>query len=216
MCISYCTVSAQNKRITVVRNGLLIVEAEAYASQAADEVRKWYIISDSSPVNVQPDGDESHATSASNKAYIEILPDTRRTDKDKLIAGENYSNNPGMAVLTYHIKFKRAGRYYIWVKTFSTGNEDNSIHVGLNNQWPESGQRMQWCEGKNSWTWASKQRTEKNHCGEPGKIYLDVTKKGVNVIQFSMREDGFEIDQFIVTNNRDFRPMGYIEPVVSP
>jgi hypothetical protein len=192
------------------------VEAEAYLSQSEDHLRKWYTIRDNSAVGMQLDGDESHFSSASNKAYIEVLPDTRRTDKDKLVSGENFSNTPGMAVLTYQIKFKKPGRYYVWVKAYSTGNEDNSIHVGINDHWPETGQRMQWCEGKNIWTWASKQRTEKSHCGEPGKIFLDVMKKGNHTIHFSMREDGFEMDQFILTNNAAFRPLGYSESLTSP
>ena len=65
---------------------------------------------------------------------------------------------------------------------------------------------MQWCDGKDLWTWASKQRTDANHCGEPYLIYLDVDTKGEHNIQFSMREDGFEFDKFILTTDKDFIP----------
>jgi hypothetical protein len=65
---------------------------------------------------------------------------------------------------------------------------------------------MQWCEGKNQWTWASKQRTDANHCGEPYHIFLDVDTKGEHTVQFSMREDGFEFDKFILTTDKDFIP----------
>ena len=34
----------------------------------------------------------------------------------------------------------------------------------------ESGERMQWCKGKNKWTWSSAQRVEENHCGTPQTI----------------------------------------------
>ena len=131
---------------------------------------------------------------------LQALPDTRRTHDDKLIRGENFSDVPGeMAVLTYRVRFPAPGRYYVWIRAYSTGTEDNGIHVGLNGSWPESGKRMQWCEGKNAWTWASKQRTAANHCGEPGKIWLDVPSAGEHTVQFSMREDGFRFDQFRLT-----------------
>jgi hypothetical protein len=68
---------------------------------------------------------------------------------------------------------------------------------------------MQWCDGKDSWRWESKQRTEKNHCGEPHMIYLDVDKAGEHEVMFSMREDGFEFDKLILTLDRDYeRPEG--------
>jgi len=61
-----------------------------------------------------------------------------------------------MAVLTYNVHFSTPGRYYVWARAYSTGSEDNGLHVGLNGDWPASGQRMQWCQGKNNWRWESK------------------------------------------------------------
>jgi hypothetical protein len=120
----------------------------------------------------------------------------RVTHDDKLINGENFSNQPGeMAVLHYRVQFSTPGRYYVWVRAYSSGPEDNSIHAGLDGVGPASGARMQWCESKNAWRWESRQRTEKNHCGEPGKIYLDVTTAGWHTVSFSMREAGFQFDQ---------------------
>jgi hypothetical protein len=71
--------------------------------------------------------------------------------------------------------------------------------VGIDGDWPASGQRLQWCEGKNTWTWDSKQRTQEVHCGVPELIYLEIYKPGEHEIQFSMREDGFEFDKFVLT-----------------
>ena len=92
------------------------------------------------------------------------------------------------------------------MRAFSTGSEDNGIHVGIDGTWPESGQRMQWCEGKNDWTWASKQRTEKVHCGEPYLIFFEINKKGKHTISFSMREDGFRIDRFALSTDINYVP----------
>jgi hypothetical protein len=187
--------------------GIVAVEAEHFYKQSLTDKRAWHITTSKSAPDVQPDGDPTHVGGASGGAYVECLPDTRRTHGDKLIHGENFSNEPGkMAVLHYKVHFNTPGRYYVWVRAFSTGSEDNGLHVGLDGAWPESGQRLQWCEGKHTWRWDSRQRTEKNHCGEPYKIYLDIEKAGEHEIAFSMREDGFEFDQFILTTTREFVP----------
>jgi hypothetical protein len=179
------------------REGVIRVEAESFAAQHKTSVRKWHVVK-------APAG---HSAGASGGAYVEALPDTRTTHDDKLTKGENFTDDPGtMAVLDYPVRFTTPGRYYVWVRAYSTGTEDNSIHVGVDGTWPESGKRMQWCEGKNSWQWASKQRTVANHCGEPGKIYLDIDKPGLHTISFSMREDGFEFDSWIMTTNPSLQP----------
>jgi hypothetical protein len=190
--------------------GLVTVEAEHFSVQTETETRKWYITSAAQTPEISPDGDESHADSASGGAYIEILPDTRQNHSMKLINGENFSNQPGkLAVLVYPVHFNTTGRYYVWVRAYSTGSEDNGLHVGLDGKWPESGQRLQWCEGKNSWRWESKQRTNEQHCGEPYKIYLDIENPGLHTVEFSMREDGFEFDKWLMTKDRGFtRPAG--------
>jgi len=191
------------------KDGVATVEAELFYKQTLTEIRQWYITSKGKLPSATPNPDPEHIAGASNNAYIEILPDTRVTPADKLTDGINFSGTPGkMGVLHYKVKINQPGRYYVWVRCYSSGAEDNSVHVGFNNTWPEHGQRMQWCEGKNAWTWASKQRTEKEHCGVPKEIYLDIDKAGVHDIQFSMREDGFDMDKFILTNNIDYVPVG--------
>jgi CubicO group peptidase (beta-lactamase class C family) len=192
------------------QDGLVAVEAEHFFQQTLTEKRAWHLTSPQHTPEVTPDGDPPHLEGASGGAYLELLPDTRRTHGDPLIHGENFSNQPGrLAVLHYLIHFNNPGRYYVWVRAYSTGTEDNGLHAGLNGEWPASGQRLQWCDGKNSWWWESKQRTEQEHCGEPHGIYLDIPTAGEHEIQFSMREDGFEFDKFILTLDRHFaRPDG--------
>lgn len=186
---------------TVEKEGLVSVEAEQFISQEKDEIRKWYVI-DATTALLYKGVDTLQSSTASKNAFIAILPDTRVTRNDKLIRGRNFSNEPGqMAVISYEIQFTNPGKYYVWVRAYSTGAEDNGIHVGLNGQWPESGQRMQWCEGKNQWTWASRQRTEAVHCGEEKLIFLEIPSPGKHTISFSMREDGFRFDKFVLSKN---------------
>lgn len=191
------------------KEGVLSVEAEHFTNQTLDEKRKWYLISKESLPPQLTDGDEPHYKTASKDAYLELLPDTRRTHDDTLKRGINFSPEPGqMAILEYHVKFNNPGKYYVWVRAYSTGTEDNGIHVGINGKWPDSGQRMQWCDGKNSWTWESKQRTKEVHCGEPELIWIDVPSAGKHTISFSMREDGFEFDKWVMTKAYE-KPEGF-------
>ncbi|MEQ9406810.1 MAG: DUF5060 domain-containing protein [Fuerstiella sp.] len=187
------------------RQGLVAVEAEHFFEQSQTETRAFHLTTADDTPKVEPDGDASHVAGASGGAYLEVLPDTRRTHGDKLIRNTNFAPEPGrMAVLSYKVHISTPGRYYVWVRAFSTGTEDNGLHVGLDGQWPASGQRLQWCEGKRTWRWESRQRTEKVHCGEPYRIYLDIDTAGEHVVQFSMREDGFEFDKWLMTTQRDF------------
>lgn len=189
-------------------NATIVVEAEDFFAQSNTEKREWKVIDSEYSNDGVVDGDAPHYTTASGKAYIELLPDTRRTHDDKLIKGENFCGTPGeVAVVKYKVNFENPGRYYVWVRAYSTGTEDNGIHVGLDGEWPESGKRMQWCKGKNEWTWESKQRTAQQHCGVPKLIYLDVPTKGEHIVSFSMREDGFEFDQFCLSTEYVVPPM---------
>lgn len=196
------TPTAPTGTIPEERNGQVIVEAETFVSQEKTENRRWYITSTTQTPGVSPDGDPNHAGTASSGAYIEILPDTRRSHSDTLISGVNYSNTPGqVAIVKYSIKFNTPGRYYVWARIFSTTPEDNGMHVGVNGTWPSSGARMQWCDGKNTWFWNSAQRTDANHCGVLGKIWIDIPSAGTHTVAFSMREDGIEFDKFLLTTN---------------
>ena len=126
--------------------GLVAVEAEFFYKQSLSDIRQWYMYSKDVWPKVGRDDDDPHCKGASNNAYVEILPDTRVTHADKLTGGENFSNEPGkLALLHYKVYFNTTGRYYVWVRAHSTGSEDNGIHVGIDGEWPESGQRMQWC-----------------------------------------------------------------------
>lgn len=210
-CATFSTIAlgqqpiADKDLVFAERDGVIAVEAEHFAEQTHRDRRAFYLVTSDSKPNIEPDGDPPHVAGASGGAYLEILPDTRRSHADKLIKQENFSPEPGkMAVLTYNVQISTAGRYYVWVRAYSTGSEDNGLHVGIDGDWPSSGQRLQWCEGKHTWRWESKQRTEKQHCGEPYKIFLDIDRPGLHKIHFSMREDGFEFDKWLMTTDRNF------------
>ena len=168
----------------------ILVQAEDFVAQRDDDVRQW-CVAGNCPEGWERDGTES---------YIALTPDTRLTHDDELIRGENFSGSPGrMAIVSYDVEFPAAGRWYLWVRAYSQGSEDNSVHAGLNGDWPESGARVQYCEGRHQWFWESSQRTVEDHCGVPGGLWLDVPEAGTHRVEFSMREDGFVFDAFYLT-----------------
>jgi hypothetical protein len=188
--------------------GLVAVEAEHFFKQELTGKRAWHLTSPSAHPKLTPDTDGTHVVGASGGAYLEALPDTRWTHDEPLIAGENFSNEPGkIAVLSYKVRFATPGRYHFWARVYSTGGEDNGLHVGLNGTWPESGRRWQTVK-KNAWQWDSRQRTEAVHVGVPGQLYLDVPRAGDHIVQISMREDGFEIDKWLMTTDAKYVPDG--------
>jgi len=191
--------------------GVVAVEAEHYHGQDSASSRRWCLSADGVEPGVEPDGDPMHVEGASGGAYLEALPDTRRTHGDRLMPGVNFFPNPSVkaeGVLSYRVWFNTPGRYRVWARLYSTGTEDNGLHVGLDGRWPESGKRLQWCEGKHGWRWESRQRTQEEHCGVPGRIYLDIDEPGEHVIAFAMREDGAELDKWMMTTDFDARPEG--------
>lgn len=187
-------------------DGIVVVEAEDYDAVARQEHRKWYLTTVERTPEVKPDPDPNHAEGAVGKAYLEILPDTRVTHSDPLVKGVSFTNVGGeCGVLYYPVVFSEPGRYYVWVRMCCTGTEDNGLHVGLDGRWPESGARLQFTGKHGQWQWDSRQRTEKVHTGVLGQIWLDIEEPGLHTIMFSMREDGFEFDRFLLT--KDQSPM---------
>ena len=180
-------------------DGTIAVEAESFVKQSQTDIRKWYVIRDTTTNLPMPDPDGNHVAGASGQAYLELLPDTRTTHDDSLQRGINFSPEPGkMAILDYQVHFNDTGKYYVWVRTHTSGTEDNGIHVGLDGEWPATGQRMQFDGNKGEWSWESRQRTEEVHTGVPELIYLQINTPGLHTISFSMREDGFEFDKWVM------------------
>ena len=190
---------------------MIEVEAESFTSKDLKNFKRdFYIYSENSQAAISPDPDEPHLDGASGGAYFEILPDTRVTHDDKLIRKSVHANFYPVAgagpEVTYPINVVKAGRYYIWMRAYSTGSEDNGAHIGLNGEWPATAQRIQWCKGKRQWTWSNGQRTEADHCGGAARIYIEIPTTGEHTLNVAAREDGFELDKIVLTTDAEFVP----------
>ena len=184
------------------------VEAESFQSQDLTKNRAWYITSDERTKKIKPDPDKKHIGGASNRTYIEVLPETF-TDKSRTMReGVNFSRTPGkVAVLNYKVNFKTTGKFYVWVKGYCSSTLDNSIHVGMDDKWKESGTGLYFCDGQDKWSWSSYLRNRTDDCDPNAKrAYIIVNRPGTHTIQFSMREDGFEFDKFVLTKERGKKP----------
>lgn len=185
------------------------VEAEAYDSK--DD--RWYYFDETTSPDVPPDGDSNNSSTASGKAYMEVLPDRRvYGDERDQVLDENGNQTPIGGIwfaagagprLNYTVDFPEAGRYLVYVRALKNGTEDNSVHAGLNNSWPNVGPLQLSCRSaRNRWEWRSAQRTEVNHCGDENiPVYVDVPSTGQHTVNFSAREDGYEQDSFFLVKD---------------
>ena len=193
--------------------GLLVIEAEGYHSKANTSLRDWYIFPATGTPTPDPDG--PHATGTGGGQYVEILPDTLAASGDPLEYGTNFfETGVGAPRMDYQVNITTPGRYYGRFRAYSTGTDDNGVHIGVDNIWPLSGTAVQWCDGKNSWYWSAARRVPEDHCGITNGIYLDLTA-GVHTIMIAMREDGFELDRFVLTTDSNYFPTG-VGPAKSP
>lgn len=171
------------------------VEAEDYTFKDDRWVR-----TDSSTGTNADDPDGNHSDGASGGVYFEILPDVRVTHDDLMGPPTAYWGEAGTGPeMHWPVTFPEPGRYHVHIRAYSTGTEDNGIHVGVNGGWPGSGNRMQWCTAGLGWSWSSAQRNSGGNgpCGAEKTIYFDITNSGPHTVAVSAREDGFELDRLV-------------------
>ena len=181
------------------RAGFVVVEAEDFYLQTNTQKRAWHRVDAVAQPSVGRDIDGPHHADASGEAYIEVLPD-EGNDGTPPVKGLSISDIPGeMAVVSYKVSFATPGRYFIWSRAFGTDGDDNTLHYGLDGAWPESSARSHTFASR-KWLWANRHRKHK------GPVYFDVTTPGVHAVTISMREDGCELDQFILTTDAAFSP----------
>jgi len=185
-------------------NDYIEVEAEKFSSQQLTENRAWYTMSDKKTKKIKPDPDKKHLKGASNGAYLEVLPETFTEKNRTQYEGINFSKTPGkVAIVNYKVNFKSSGKYYVWVRGYCSNTLDNSVHVGVDNKWYKNGTALYFCDGQDSWRWSSYLRDYSDNCGTSNKrAYIIINRPGTHTVQFSMREDGFEFDKWVLTKDK--------------
>jgi hypothetical protein len=198
------------------RGGRVVVEAEHYTSTSADSTDSvsWYM-QDGAQTGPGPDPDGYHP-GASGDNYVELLPDRRVHEGDSFANGSfNDDGDDNASSLSYDINFVTTGKYYVWGRIHQTGTEDNGLHVGVDGVFPDSGKKMQWC-ANGFWAWANAKRDSGGgSCGRNGTISVDIATTGVHTVMFRHREDGLELDRFVMTTDSSYKPL-VSGPVESP
>lgn len=178
---------------------VIAFEAEDFYRQTKTETRMWQLVTNKHIPLTGPDSDTTHLQNASAGAYLELLPDARQKDEDGINSKSSIKGVGGQAaVISYMVDFPAPGKYYVWVRAVNTDGDDNTLHVGINNTWPESAKKMTF--GSKQWKWSNTQRDTK------AAINVEVPAKGRHELMLSMREDGCEIDRVLVTADSTFKP----------
>ncbi|MGS0527612.1 hypothetical protein ACU8V7_22965 [Zobellia nedashkovskayae] len=89
---SFFQTQANQSKSNTEENGTVVVEAEDFYEQTYSDKRKWYVIDADYGAKMKSLNQNLQLKAANGEKYIEILPDTRTNHDDKLIAGENFSN----------------------------------------------------------------------------------------------------------------------------
>ena len=200
------------------QNGLVVVEAEHFVRQERDQVRRWYVTSPEHQPDVKPDPDPVQLGGASGGAYVEALPDTFVKKGDLFKRGENVAPVPGsVAVLHYPIHFNTPGRYYLWTRSRSNTDEDNTLIAGVDDVWTSTTIILQFPVNKKVWFWRNEVRKAvPAPVGEEKRALIDIKEPGLHTVKFSMREDGNEFDRFLLTTDKNMPAPEGIGPAESP
>ncbi len=177
----------------------VIVEAEEFD----DKDDRWVLTGPSTPAQ-ELDPDPNHSATAVGQFYLELLPDSRVTHEDPFPTEPELRSFWGEGQvaprINYTVNFPEAGRYHVHVRGLSTGTEDNGLHIGLNGTFPDSGQKVQLCSAGRGWWWTSRQRESggAGSCGTDFTVWIDVENPGLQTLNVSPREDGFELDRLML------------------
>jgi len=200
--VSYFLCASFAQAETRITDEYIAIDFEAETFDSSDV--RWVLTEPGTPQTTD-DPDPNHSDLAIGNAYLELLPDIRVTHADPTSPPVAFWSNPGIGpTLEYQVDFPEAGRYHVHVRALSTGTEDNGIYVGLNDEWPASGLRLQFCTAGQGWRWSSRQRDSGNNgpCGVEKTIWVTVENPGINTVKFSAREDGFEIDHIMLIKDK--------------
>lgn len=127
---------------------------------------------------------------SSENTYLHALPDERVHMREDLSGPQ----------LIYDVYFPGNGSYYVWISTRgnSYGNDTVSLSWNLNNTRTETLISSHAWNSEGQWEW------EPEGINEPMNITISQPK--IIQIIVTMREDGVEFDQLLITTNKDYDP----------
>lgn len=112
---------------------------------------------------------------------------------------EGYATQSAMLSFQAYLSAKK---YYVWARVYAKNGGSDTLHVGLNNEPVESGQRLI-AKTRGEWVWTKSQFRSNN------MIHLDVPNSGVQTINLWMRESNILVDRILLTGDSSYVPTGY-------
>ncbi|MBE7474952.1 MAG: hypothetical protein DPW09_26315 [Anaerolineae bacterium] len=158
-------------------SGTFALEAEDYARQVADADLTWQTRT------AHPD--------YSGNGYVQARPDV-----DMLFVTAPISTS---SELQYGLGLTITGTYTIWLRGYAANSAADSVYVGLDGQ-PIIASDYVSTFPPDTWAWGQ----TLVESGQPISFTIDTP--GAHTLHFWTREDGFSLDQIILTQDGNFTP----------
>ena len=155
--------------------------------------------------------------SVSMTAPLQILTDANASGGEYIVALSvtNNTNPPSTGIATYSITIAEGGVYrmYLRVRCATSGSDDDSCYVriqgatlnltGLTENWISDNNIDYQIANPTDWFW----KQVGHYASEPGNDYAEFTMDpGTYTVEIAYREDGLDIDGFLITNETDIDP----------
>lgn len=101
--------------------------------------------------------------------------------------------------LEFDVNFVATGTHYIWVRGYTTSNQSDRVHVGLDGSEVSTGEDID--IALNAWEWTNDDGTNTTRT-------LNIASTGEHTIDVWMDEDGFAIDKIVLTTDATYIPTG--------
>ena len=109
------------------------------------------------------------------------------------------STEGNSAEITYEVQVDTPGTYYIWVKGYVDGGDDDSLHIGIDGQYLNTSDAITGFGSGGGWSTGTM---------SGGLAYIEITEAGRHQINLWVREDGFEADKIVLSTDSNFNPSG--------
>ncbi|MBI4605329.1 MAG: lamin tail domain-containing protein [Planctomycetes bacterium] len=103
--------------------------------------------------------------------------------------------------LKYALLFQTTGAYRVWIRAFSSSQDADSVHVGLDGNARDESFAQRFTLDASNYTWSSTTRG-----GGPQE--LTVSTPGVHLLSLWVRESNQVIDKIVMTRSTTFTPTG--------
>ena len=159
-------------------NGIVAIEAESYDTRTTSGVHSWVSLLDN-----DASAGNAMVTTPNSGALNKTLDST--------------------PVMKYPVLFTESGLHTIWIRGYGDTNpigygNNDSVHVSLDNS---ASSLVSLNQFPAAWTWSRQKQGG-------GIATINIPSVGVHTVTIGMREDGFQIDKFIIAKSNTFTPTG--------